>query len=97
MGKGGNGRTDCGKPYCASSAVGKGGFTDCRKTYIVLHWWKRVVVLIVESHIVLHWWKKVVPLIVEIRNRIGDGDGEEGGRQLNCVADQLIFSSLNLF
>ena len=95
MGKGGNGRTDCGKPYCASSAVGKGGFTDCRKTYIVLHWWKRVVALIVESHIVLHWWKRVVVLIVE--NRIGGGDGEEGGRQLNCVADQLIFSSLNLF
>ena len=78
MGKGGNGRTDCGKPYCASSAVGKGGFTDCRKTHIVLHRWKRVVVLIVE-------------------NRIGGGDVEEGGRQLNCVADQLIFSSLNLF
>ena len=58
--------------------MGKGGFNDCRKTYIVLHRWKRVVVLIVE-------------------NRIGDGDGEEGGRQLNCVTDQLIFSSLNLF
>ena len=54
-----------------------------------------MVALIVESHIVLHRWKRVIVLIVE--NRIGDGDGEEGGRQLNCVADQLIFSSLNLF
>ena len=36
-----------------------------------------MVALIVESHIVLHRWKRVVVLIVE--NRIGDGDGEEGG------------------
>ena len=63
------------------------------ENHIVLHrQWEKVVLLIVEKHIhiLLHQWKGVVVLI-------GDGDGEEGGRQLNCVADQLIFSSLNLF
>ena len=61
------------------------------ENHIVLHrQWEKVVLLIVEKHIqiLLHQWKGVVVLI---------GDGEEGGRQLNCVADQLIFSSLNLF